>query len=468
MSKHTVEKIGGTSMSRFGEIVDNVILGNRGQHEIYNRVFVVSAYGGITNALLEHKKTGEPGVYQYFKEADSRWEDALDQVAVKMKEMNVVMGDAGLDIAAADEYVDQRIEGIRNCLRDICRICSYGHFHISEFLMAARELLSSVGEAHSAWNSVNILNNRGINSTLVDLTGWKDNEAKPFAEKIRAEFESVEYDKCISIATGYTKCKEGLMHTFDRGYSEITFSKIACVTGAREGIIHKEFHLSSGDPNLMGLDKVEIIGRTNFDVADQLADLGMEAIHPKASKEMENLSIPIRVTNAFEPDHPGTLIDTTFRSDFPRVEMVTGRDDIIAIEVHDPDMVGQSGYDYKIMSVFNEHGVSYTAKNTNANTITHFLPEKDVKEQFVMDLKTKFSGALVSLKQVAIVSAIGSNMKKPGFLSRSAEDLAENEINILAVNQCMRQVNMQFVVERQDYEKALKSLHKGLVEEEQN
>ena len=63
-----------------------------------------------------------------------------------------------------------------------------------------------------------------------------------------------------------------------------------------EGIIHKEFHLSSGDPNLMGLDKVEIIGRTNFDVADQLADLGMEAIHPKASKEMENLSIPIRVT----------------------------------------------------------------------------------------------------------------------------------------------------------------------------
>ena len=84
-----------------------------------------------------------------------------------------------------------------------------------------------------------------------------------------------------------------------------------------------------------------------------------------------------------------------------------------------------------------------------------------------MDLKTQFSGALVSIKQVAIVSAIGSNMKKPGFLSRSAEDLAENGINILAVNQCMRQVNMQFVVERQDYEKALKSLHKGLVEEEQ-
>ncbi|EDM25818.1 aspartate kinase [Lentisphaera araneosa HTCC2155] len=466
MSKHTVEKIGGTSMSRFGEIVDNVILGNRKENEIYNRVFVVSAYGGITNALLEHKKTGEPGVYQYFKDGDQRWEEALDKVTEQMKAVNEEMVAAGLNLEEANSYVDQRVEGIRNCLRDICRICSYGHFHLDEFLMAARELLSSVGEAHSAWNSVNILNNRGINALLIDLTGWKDNEAKPFAEKIESEFAGVDYANNICVATGYTKCKEGLMHTFDRGYSEITFSKIACVTEAREGVIHKEFHLSSGDPNLMGLEKVEIIGRTNFDVADQLADLGMEAIHPKASKEMENLSIPIRVTNAFEPEHPGTLIDTSFRSEFPRVEMVTGRDDILAIEVHDPDMVGESGYDFRIMEVFAKHKVSYTAKNTNANTITHFLPEKDVKEQFMLDLKANFQGAEVSMKEVAIVSAIGSNMNKPGFLSRSAEDLAQNQINILAVNQCMRQVNMQFVVERHDYEKALKSLHKGLVEEE--
>ncbi|WDE98760.1 aspartate kinase [Lentisphaera profundi] len=467
MSKHTVEKIGGTSMSRFGEIVDNVILGNRKEDEIYNRVFVVSAYGGITNALLEHKKTGESGVYQYFKDGDQKWEGALDKVTAQMKEVNTEMVAAGLDLKAANEYVDQRVEGIRNCLKDICRICSYGHFHLNEFLMAARELLSSVGEAHSAWNSVNILNNRKINALLIDLTGWKDNEAKPFAEKIELEFAGVDYANNICIATGYTKCKEGLMHTFDRGYSEITFSKIACITGAREGVIHKEFHLSSGDPNLMGLDKVEIIGRTNFDVADQLADLGMEAIHPKASKEMENLDIPIRVTNAFEPEHPGTLIDKSFRSEFPRVEMVTGRDDILAIEVHDPDMVGESGYDYRIMELFANHKVSYIAKNTNANTITHFLPEKDVKEQFVLDLKTNFKGAEVSLKEVAIVSAIGSNMNKPGFLSRSAEDLAQSQINILAVNQCMRQVNMQFVIDRQDYEKALKALHKGLVEEEQ-
>jgi len=54
-----VEKIGGTSMLRFGEIVENVILHDK--TDIFNRIYVVSAYGGITNELLEHKKNRKAG-----------------------------------------------------------------------------------------------------------------------------------------------------------------------------------------------------------------------------------------------------------------------------------------------------------------------------------------------------------------------------------------------------------------------
>ena len=50
---HTVEKIGGTSMSRFGEVMDNVIVAGRSGSALYNRIFVVSAYSGITNILLD-------------------------------------------------------------------------------------------------------------------------------------------------------------------------------------------------------------------------------------------------------------------------------------------------------------------------------------------------------------------------------------------------------------------------------
>ncbi len=68
-AKLRVEKIGGTSMSRFGEIIDNIILRNPG--DVYGRIYVVSAYGGVTNELLEHKKSGEPGIYQLFRSQEN-------------------------------------------------------------------------------------------------------------------------------------------------------------------------------------------------------------------------------------------------------------------------------------------------------------------------------------------------------------------------------------------------------------
>ena len=55
----TVEKIGGTSMSQFQDVLNNIVIGSRKNDELYNRIFVVSAYNNVTNWLLEHKKTGE-------------------------------------------------------------------------------------------------------------------------------------------------------------------------------------------------------------------------------------------------------------------------------------------------------------------------------------------------------------------------------------------------------------------------
>lgn len=467
MGSHTVEKIGGTSMSQFERILDNVIIGDRKDADLYNRIFVVSAYGGITDFLLEEKKTGEPGVYCRFADNDPSWEAALSAVGHRMRQINAELGAIGLDAAAADEFVTERLEGIRNCLLDLKRLCSYGHFQMSNYLPAVREMLSAVGEVHSAYNSVDILKNRNVKGLLVDLSGWMEAENLPFDEKITSTFVDIDVTAVLPIVTGYTKCAEGIMSTYDRGYSEITFSKIAVLTDAREGVIHKEFHLSSGDPKLVGAENVVIIGHTNFDVADQLADLGMEAIHPKASKPMEAEDIPIRVKNAFEPDHPGTLISRDYLSDSPRVEIITGRRNIAGIEVWDPDMVGQSGYDYRLLHCFKKYGISYITKNTNANTITHYVPDtvKDL-DKCVHDLEENLPSARVTVSKVAIVSAIGSNMKFPGFLSKTANALAEAEINILACDQCMRQVNMQFIVDGEQFEAAIIALHRGLIEKQ--
>ena len=47
-----------------------------------------------------------------------------------------------------------------------------------------------------------------------------------------------------------------------------------------------------------------------------------------------------------------------------------------------------------------------------------------------------------------------------------AKALAEAKINVLALDQCLRQVNMQFIIDRGDFETAQKALHRELVEKE--
>ena len=465
MAAHTVEKIGGTSMSRFGEVMKNVIIGDRTGDDLYQRIFVVSAYSGITNGLLENKKTGAPGVYGYFAKDDPSWRAALDRVLDEMLEYNHGFESLGLPVAEADEFITGRVNEIRVCLEDLMSLHAFGHFRPADYLPATREFLAAVGEVHSAYNSAKILQANGVNARFVDLSGWKSTKSLTLEEAILNGFVGVDLASELPIVTGYVKFDSGIMQLFDRGYSEITFSKIAVLTEAVEGIIHKEFHLSTGDPKLIGLDHVEVIGYTNFDIADQLSDMGMEAIHSKAAKEMESKDIPIRVKNTFDPEHPGTLITRDFVSPTPRVEMICGRNDMIGIEVHDPDMVGEPGYDYRLTKHLADYKVNYIAKTTNANTITHFVPEKTkMLDECVEKIQEDFPNADIRMVKVGIVSIIGSNMRIPGFLARAATALYDADINVHGLDQTLRQVNIQFVVERQDFEEAQIVLHREFVE----
>ena len=465
MGIHTVEKIGGTSMSRFGEVMKNVIIGSRTENELYNRIFVVSAYSGITNLLLEDKKTGAPGVYGYVSSDDPNWEQALAKVRAKMLEYNRSFESIGLNVKEADDFINDRLDGIADSLRDIMNLRKFGHFRPGDYLPSTREFLAAVGEAHSAFNSAKILKANGVNARFVDLSGWKSTRSLTLDQAILEGFRGVDLGTELPIVTGYVKFDTGIMKKFDRGYSEITFSKVAVLTGASEGIIHKEFHLSTGDPKLMGLENVEVIGNTNFDIADQLSDMGMEAIHSKAAKEMEAKDIPIRVKNAFDPGHPGTLISRDYISPNPRVEMICGRNDIVALEMHDPEMVGESGYDYRLSKHLADFGVNYIAKTTNANTITHFVPEKTKQlAECVESIRQAFPNADVRTFKLGIVSVIGTNMRIPGFLARSASALFDAGINVIGLDQTPRQVNIQFMVDREDFEKSQKVLHHEFVE----
>jgi aspartate kinase len=104
--------------------------------------------------------------------------------------------------------------------------------------------------------------------------------------------------------------------------------------------------------------------------------------------------------------------------------------------------------------------VSYILKTTNANSITHVIPEKAAKPALIDELKARY--AQVTTMPAAVVCVIGTNISIPGVLARATNVLAENKINVICVSQAYRQINMQFVIDRADYKKAVVALNAAL------
>lgn len=465
ISTLSVEKVGGTSMSAYEAVRDNIVLY---PDSPYNRVLVVSAYGGVTNLLLEHKKTGQPGVYGLFARGDDAhaWQEALENLRAELLKINSELYNDGEQLKHANAFIDARITDTREVLINLHEICRHGHFELKQHLLTVRELLASIGEAHSAYNLSELLKKHGVNTAFVDLSGWDNKEKMPLDEHILKAFANIDFNTTLPIVTGYAHCSENLISTFDRGYSEMTFSRIAVMLKATEAVIHKEFHLSSADPRLVGEGNAVPIGKTSYDIADQLANLGMEAIHPRAGKGLRQAEIPLRIMNTFEPDHHGTLITADYKSEQPQVEIIAGMESLIAVELFDQEMVNQLiDYEMQILKVTKRLNCQVVSKDFNANTITLYIDGSLKKvSRATVQLEELFPSAVITTSQLCMVSAMGSNMRVKGLLAKAIQSLADNGINIEAMHQNTRQVEMQIFVDADCYATAVKALHQNLIE----
>lgn len=459
---YTVEKIGGTSMSAFDAVLDNILLR---PHHPYDRVFVVSAYTTITDALLECKRTGKPGIYQMIAKHDTQWQEAMYQLEQRMLLINEHLFADPMSRIRADKFIRSRISEAVNCINNILETCQYGQFSLRQYLPQVREFLSSIGEAHSAYNTSLKLKTLGINACFIDLSGWNNEQAGSLDEVILAAFEDIDVATQLPIVTGYAYCNEGLMKTYDRGYSEMTFSRIAALTNATQAIIHKEYHLSSADPRIVGADKVSPMGLTNFDVADQLANLGMEAIHPNAAAGLRQQGIELRIKNTFEPEHKGTLISNVHKPQNNKVEIIAGKDKVFALHIFDQSMVGKiDNASYELMEVIAEAKVHLVGKEMNANSMTYYLSgSSDNLNHVLYKIEKRYPNASVSGKMVALISAIGASMNTNNALTQGMQALVNAKISPIAAHSSMRNVNVQFVVEDNDYNRAICVLHDVLI-----
>ena len=166
----------------------------------------------------------------------------------------------------------------------------------------------------------------------------------------------------------------------------------------------------------------------------------------------------MRVTNAFEPQDPGTLIDEA-EAEKGVAEIVTGLE-IYALELFEQDMVGVKGYDAKTLERLTRRDCRIVSKTSNANTITHYVeaPLNTIK-QVESDLSEFYPGAEINVKSAAIVSVIGRDLRGLHVLERGLGALREADVDVISAHQTTRTVDAQFVVSRADLDRSIKVLH---------
>jgi len=193
-----------------------------------------------------------------------------------------------------------------------------------------------------------------------------------------------------------------------------------------------------------------------------LSNMGMEAIHPKAAKTLRQADVALRVTNAFEPHDPGTLIDDQ-PAEEPGVEIVTGLE-AHALELFEQDMVGVKGYDAKILELLTRHGIRIVSKTSNANTITHYVdaPLRELRK-VETDLNKVYPSAELTIQPLAIAAVIGRDLSGLNVLGEGLKALAQSGVEVLAAHQTTRSVDVQFVVPRESLAASIGALHGALL-----
>ena len=132
-------------MRDYAAVRDNIIFKPVRRDNLYQRIFVVSAYGGITNHLLEHKKTGQPGVFSLFADSvnEDAWRETLQTLKGTMQAINAELFESGELLARANAFIDERLDDAESCLTGLHRLCQHGHFSLDAHLATVREMLAS-------------------------------------------------------------------------------------------------------------------------------------------------------------------------------------------------------------------------------------------------------------------------------------------------------------------------------------
>ncbi len=454
-------KFGGTSlgdaerMERVAELVR--------EHAAHAEVVVVvSAMGGVTDMLIRAATEASRGDREH-------WKSVRQELARRHREVADRLLSAG-EQAVVLPRLAEHVAHFEN-------LCS-GFSLVREVTPRAMDALSSLGELMSSALLAAILRSKGAAAEAVDATecivtdDHFGNATPLFAEtdlKTTERLAPLARRGIIPVVTGFRGAtREGLSTTLGRGGSDYSGTIVGAALDAQEIWIWTDVDgVMTADPRLV--PTARIIPEISYREAIELSFFGAKVLHPKTILPVMKKRIPVWIKNSFNPACPGTKIGPAAANGQPGVKAITSVSKADLITISGKDTLSFAQLAAKVFAALSQEAIStlMVTQSSADNVLCFAVHNADLKrvkakleKVFELEILHDYMAALEVMPHVAIVVAIGENMKgTPGIAGRSFGALGSRGINIIAIAQGSSELSISFAVKSSDVKEAVQAIH---------
>lgn len=453
-----VLKFGGTSVKNSTNI-NKVIAIVKQKLENDKVLVVVSAFGGITNKLIEVSERAASGDNTY---------------TTTVKDIETTHIEAIKELIKNEQEQERAIEHIRLMLKNFDDLL-HGIFLIRELSIRTRDIVLSFGERMSAFIISKAFREQGVKAEFLDAREVIKTDSTFGGAKVNFKLTNKLIDEKVGdasilyIATGFIASNEqGVTTTLGRGGSDYSAAIFGAALNASIVEIWTDVSgMYTSDPRKVR--KASPIKNMTYAEAMELSHFGAKVLEPRTVLPAMSKKIPVLIKNTFEPEAEGTLITDKTEDKAKNIRGISSIDNISLITVSGSGMKGEVGMSTRIFRAIGKKNVNVIliTQGSSEYSITFAVTPNDtdaaqamLEEEFSHEIQLGLIDEIKVEHDLSIIAIVGENMKSlSGVSSKLFGALGRNGINIKAIAQGASELNISVVISNADDSKALNAIH---------
>jgi aspartate kinase len=196
----------------------------------------------------------------------------------------------------------------------------------------------------------------------------------------------------------------------------------------------------------------------SFEEAAELAYFGAKVLHPATILPAVAKDIPVWVLNSHNAANEGTKITERPQSCTNPFKCIAAKRKQTIIDIVSDRMLMSHGYLAAVFAVLDKHKCVIDMVSTSEVSISLSVDSSNDLEPIVEDLKEI---ATVTLdRNKALICLVGEDIRGHSGMAAQVFN-AVKHVNVRMISQGASEINMSFMIDEENVEEAVRSLHKA-------